>query len=257
MSSVFLFVLRLHISLLGNIKRGRPRSLGHVLRRQVDVLCQTLMHRYLVSLSLSRRFHPELIVSTYVVEILWEKKLKHRSTEMTLRTLCLSLAVITFCLVYQTQSVDRGNFKTCSQSGFCKQVTFLLLQVALRVLIDWIDTFVLNRRQRNYKPSTSPYQVQFETIKIDNGHLNADVLNTQNSVVFTLDLYLLKDNRYRFRFNEKSPLKTRYEVEDIIIDPLEQEKWVSEYFCEWTGLTKPNISVFMWSSLSKVHDCQT
>jgi hypothetical protein len=43
--------------------------------------------------------------------------------------------------------------------------------------------------------------------------------------VFTLDIYSLKDNRFRFRFNELNPLKVRYEVRDVIIDNLDQEKY--------------------------------
>lgn len=80
------------------------------------------------------------------------------------------------------------------------------------------------RRHRDFKPSSSPYKINFDTLKIENGHLNAQVLNTKNSIVFRMDLYLLKDNRFRFRFNELNPIKKRYEVEDVIIDPLEQEK---------------------------------
>ena len=55
--------------------------------------------------------------------------------------------------------------------------------------------------------------------------MNAQVLNTKNSILFTMDLYLLKDNRFRFRLNELNPLKKRYEVEDIIIDDLQQERF--------------------------------
>ena len=43
-------------------------------------------------------------------------------------------------------------------------------------------------------------------------------------MLFSLDLYLLKENRFRFRFNELNPIKKRYEVEDVIIDNLEQDK---------------------------------
>jgi alpha 1,3-glucosidase len=98
-----------------------------------------------------------------------------------------------------SSGVDRNNFKTCEQSGFCK-------------------------RQRNYKPDISPYVVQSDTLKIQYGHLTAQVLNTKNSVLFVMDLYLLKDNRFRFRLNELNPLKKRYEVEDTIVDDLQQER---------------------------------
>jgi hypothetical protein len=84
--------------------------------------------------------------------------------------------------------------------------------------------FTISRRHRDFKPETTPYQVESDTVKIENGHLNAHLLNTKNSIKFTLDLYLLKDSRFRFRINELSPLKKRYEVEGVIVDTLEQEK---------------------------------
>ena len=40
-----------------------------------------------------------------------------------------------------------------------------------------------------------------------------------------MDIYLLKENRFRFRLNELNPLKKRYEVEDVIVDDLQQEKY--------------------------------
>ena len=80
------------------------------------------------------------------------------------------------------------------------------------------------RRHRDHKPQTPHYTVKHETIQIEAGHLSTHVLNTQNSLLFTLDLYLLTDNRFRFRFNELNPLKPRFEVQDVILDSLEQEK---------------------------------
>lgn len=56
--------------------------------------------------------------------------------------------------------------------------------------------------------------------------MSCQVVNLKNSVLFQLDLYLLKDNRLRFKFNELNPLKKRYEVEGVIVDSLEEEKFV-------------------------------
>ncbi len=84
--------------------------------------------------------------------------------------------------------------------------------------------FFFSRRHRDLKPQGPQYMAKFETVKIENGHLSVQVLNTKNSILFTMDLYLLKDNRFRFKFNEVNPLKPRYEVKDVIIDSLEQEK---------------------------------
>ena len=81
-----------------------------------------------------------------------------------------------------------------------------------------------SRRQRNYKPEVSSYIVKFDTLKIENGHLSAEVLNTKNTILFIIDLFLLKDNTFRFKFNELNPIRKRYEVQDVIIDDLQQEK---------------------------------
>lgn len=112
----------------------------------------------------------------------------------------LLIGLFVFYFIEFALCVDRAGFKTCEQSGFCK-------------------------RQRNFKSEKSDYLVKFETVKVENGHLSAECLNTKNSILFSLDLYLLKDNRLRFRFNELNPLKKRFEVKDVIIDDLEQENF--------------------------------
>jgi len=81
------------------------------------------------------------------------------------------------------------------------------------------------RRHRDHKPEFPEFTADFNSVKIENGHLSTLCQNTKSSVVFTLDIYSLKDNRFRFRFNELNPLKVRYEVRDVIIDNLDQEKY--------------------------------
>lgn len=41
-----------------------------------------------------------------------------------------------------------------------------------------------------------------------------------------MDLFLLKNNRMRFKFSELNPIKKRYEVEGVIVDSLEQENFI-------------------------------
>src|SRR5438105_4215796 len=81
------------------------------------------------------------------------------------------------------------------------------------------------RRHRDFKSTVSTYVVNFDSLEIENGHIHSLVTNQQNSVLFTLDLYLLKDSRFRFRFNELKPLRKRFEVENVIIDDLSQDKY--------------------------------
>ncbi|KAI8381483.1 glycosyl hydrolases family 31-domain-containing protein [Radiomyces spectabilis] len=84
------------------------------------------------------------------------------------------------------------DFKTCSQSGFCK-------------------------RNRAYadeasRPSfQSPYALLTNSVKFDNTRLSADIKNTETSIILTLNLDFLKDNTARVRINEKNPIKPRYD----------------------------------------------
>lgn len=117
---------------------------------------------------------------------------------MKCKTILVFVAIVS--LVQIATAVDRSNFKTCEQSGFCK-------------------------RHRNFKPDEPEFMVKSDTVKIENGHLSGQCENTKNSVLFSLDMYLLKDNRIRFRVNELNPMKERFEVKDVIIDDLTQEKF--------------------------------
>ncbi|CAF1002078.1 unnamed protein product [Adineta steineri] len=92
------------------------------------------------------------------------------------------------------ENVDRNNFKTCEQSAFC-------------------------RRQRKYKPDTTPYEVDLSSMKtITNGHLQFSLLNTLKShVKLQLDLYTLQHNSLRVKINEINPVRKRYEVERVLV----------------------------------------
>ena len=77
----------------------------------------------------------------------------------------------------------------------------------------------LLRRQRNYKPETSPYEVDLNSMKaINSGHLQFVLLNTLKShVKFQLDLYTLEHDTLRVKINEINPLRKRYEVEHVLV----------------------------------------
>ncbi|CAF3788669.1 unnamed protein product [Rotaria sordida] len=107
------------------------------------------------------------------------------------------LYLISFILILNIPSienVDRQNFKTCDQSSFC-------------------------RRQRKYKPDTTPYEVDLNSMKtIDKGHLQFILLNTlKSNIKFQLDLYTLEHNSLRVKINEINPLRKRYEVEYVLV----------------------------------------
>jgi len=108
--------------------------------------------------------------------------------KQSLKTLFLALI-----LVQLAQCVDRGAFKTCSQSGFCK-------------------------RQRDYKPEASPYSLLADSTGILNDDtFTANVINSEENVLFKLELSYLTDNSLRFRLNELNPLKQRYEAPEALV----------------------------------------
>eukprot|EP01137_Pigoraptor_chileana_P034251 Opistho-2@26520 len=103
---------------------------------------------------------------------------------------CVCVCVL--ALVAAVAAVDRSNFKTCDQSGFCK-------------------------RNRNMATDQSLFKVLPESIKAHQTSMSMDLVNTQTSVLFTLDILLLDQSMVRFKVAEKTPLKPRYEVKDVVV----------------------------------------
>ncbi|XP_034037759.1 neutral alpha-glucosidase AB isoform X2 [Thalassophryne amazonica] len=91
-----------------------------------------------------------------------------------------------------TWAVDKGNFKTCDQSAFCK-------------------------RQRAVKAGESPYRALLETMELTNTRLTLQLINDNNKVRLLLELYRLQGNITRVKINELKPLKPRYEVPDVLV----------------------------------------
>ncbi|RMB90532.1 hypothetical protein DUI87_33133 [Hirundo rustica rustica] len=94
-------------------------------------------------------------------------------------TLCLGAAL----------AVDRSNFKTCEQSGFC-------------------------RRQRRIQPGNSPYRALLESLE-----LGPDVARIQliNEVPLLLEVWGLTGNMTRLRIQELAPLRPRFQVPDVLL----------------------------------------
>ncbi|CAB1455050.1 unnamed protein product [Pleuronectes platessa] len=109
----------------------------------------------------------------------------------TERMACVFVLWLAVCLS-GTWAVDKGNFKTCDQSSFCK-------------------------RQRALKPGESPYRALLETMELTNTRLTLQLINDNNKVRLLLELYRLQGNITRVKINELKPLKPRYEVPDVLI----------------------------------------
>lgn len=75
------------------------------------------------------------------------------------------------------------------------------------------------RRQRNYKPNTSPYEVDFHSMKkIKTGHIQFELINIEQSEAkFQLDIYTLEQNSVRVQINEINPIRKRFQVEHSLV----------------------------------------
>ncbi|KAA0709548.1 Neutral alpha-glucosidase AB [Triplophysa tibetana] len=106
------------------------------------------------------------------------------------------LSVVCVSLLFSSAfAVDRGNFKTCDQSAFCK-------------------------RQRALQQGHSPYRALLDTLELSDSRMTLQLINDNNKVHLLLELYRLQGNMTRVKINELKPLKPRFEVPDVLIaDP--------------------------------------
>ncbi|XP_013399270.1 neutral alpha-glucosidase AB isoform X2 [Lingula anatina] len=113
----------------------------------------------------------------------------------------LNKVLVVGVLLSYVASVDKSNFKTCDQSGFCK-------------------------RQRAYKPDQSPYVALLDSVQIEPTKMKVQLLNTQNQVRLLLEVIGLERNMARVKINELNPIKPRYEIPvgDVLIGDPKQDK---------------------------------
>ncbi|XP_071275704.1 neutral alpha-glucosidase AB isoform X2 [Agelaius tricolor] len=96
------------------------------------------------------------------------------------------------CLLGASLAVDRGNFKTCEQSGFC-------------------------RRQRRIQPGNSPYRALLESLELGPDVARMRLVNEVTQVPLLLELWGLSGNVTRLRIQELNPLRPRYQVPDVLL----------------------------------------
>ncbi|KAM9251658.1 neutral alpha-glucosidase AB [Cariama cristata] len=92
-----------------------------------------------------------------------------------------------------TVAVDRSNFKTCEQSGFC-------------------------RRQRGLQPGNSPYRALLESLQLGPDAARLQLVNEVTKVPLLLELWGLRGNVSRIRIKELNPLRPRFEVPDVLVE---------------------------------------
>ncbi|XP_067938463.1 neutral alpha-glucosidase AB-like isoform X3 [Watersipora subatra] len=98
-------------------------------------------------------------------------------------------------IIHDTSAVDRNNFKTCDESGFCK-------------------------RQRQYSPSSTPYHLVPDSLVVGVDDAHFEVVNIESEKAFVLRLTGYSNGVVRVYMNEKLPLKPRYEVPpgDVVLE---------------------------------------
>ena len=101
--------------------------------------------------------------------------------------------LLTPCLL----AVDRSNFKTCQQSGFCKR-----------------------QRSFNQNNQKSTYKIDTNSIKLDeyNGVVKADLINSKYpEIKFLLSLENFQQSIFRFSVDEESKLFSRFRNDDVVV----------------------------------------
>lgn len=110
-------------------------------------------------------------------------------------TLHASSGIISLLLVWimtQIDAVDKGLFKKCEDSSFC-------------------------RLNRAIQPGESPYSVIKDSIVFSDSSIDVNILNTKRNVTLKLKVQTLKKNSVRFSINEANPIRERYQVKDVLI----------------------------------------
>ncbi|XP_064403614.1 neutral alpha-glucosidase AB-like [Halichondria panicea] len=106
------------------------------------------------------------------------------------RLVCVSTAVSLLALC--VTAVDKGNFKTCDKSSFC-------------------------RRNRALPKGDSPYKVDPDSIEVQSTGCAMDIINTRSNVVLRGEISTLEGNMFRLKIDEKDGLRLRYQVEGALV----------------------------------------
>ncbi|KAG0052953.1 hypothetical protein BGZ83_001879 [Gryganskiella cystojenkinii] len=127
---------------------------------------------------------------------------KPSSARRTILRSVLALGLVLGCV----QAVKREDFKTCAQAGFCAR----------------------NRAYADLAKETpkwtSPFQLNPSSLRLQNGIISGDLLNTQEEQLPTqgralsFELHLLETDAVRVRINEVNPIYPRYDgVQDTVL----------------------------------------
>ncbi|KAL0274187.1 UNVERIFIED_CONTAM: hypothetical protein PYX00_006669 [Menopon gallinae] len=106
---------------------------------------------------------------------------------MKSKLILIALSTI-ICL---SNGVDKTNFKSCSQSSFCK-------------------------RCRSMEPNKSNFKLLIEKTEIAPSSLRSQLVDTNYNVYYSFYLYAVENGIFRFKINELNPEKIRFEVPFVL-----------------------------------------
>ncbi|XP_027673962.2 neutral alpha-glucosidase C isoform X1 [Chelonia mydas] len=92
----------------------------------------------------------------------------------------------------QDEAVDKSNFKNCNHIAFY-------------------------RRQKLLHPGKSLYRALLDSVTLCNDSVKLQIINEENKVPLLVEIYAIEGNIFRLKINEVAPLKSRYEVSDVLI----------------------------------------
>ncbi|KAJ3056166.1 hypothetical protein HK097_007890 [Rhizophlyctis rosea] len=122
-----------------------------------------------------------------------------------LRLFGVAIILVLACFPQPGQMVKQHDFKTCSQSGFCRRH---------RAYADLVDIS---------PEHASPYELVPKSVKVNEkkGTVTANLVDTAKKIPFTFTINLLEKNTARVQLKEAKPHKPRYnEVADLTIETL-------------------------------------
>ncbi|RMX38788.1 hypothetical protein pdam_00017684 [Pocillopora damicornis] len=142
-----------------------------------------------------REFEPTIPSQfTHQHSILRSRRAEVRILWSSMATFYISriVSLLLVWIIPEINAVDKGNFKKCEQSSFCKN-------------------------NREIQPGESPYSVVKDSLVFTDSSLDVNILNKKSNVLLGLKLQTLEKNTVRFRINERNPIRPRYEVKDVLI----------------------------------------
>ncbi|XP_068109548.1 neutral alpha-glucosidase C isoform X2 [Hyperolius riggenbachi] len=88
------------------------------------------------------------------------------------------------------------------------------------------STDLVEGRQKLLHPGKSPYVAQLDSLRIEKGIAKFNIIHQETKVLLQVQVIATKGNILRFKINEVSPLRSRYEVPDVLVEEPATERFL-------------------------------